>query len=70
MLINPLVLLVIVIVALLVGWFARKQLVKIRPDEVARADVYGNTAVDNTSAFVKSAEARARAAVDETKTKL
>jgi len=70
MLINPLVLLVIVIVALLVGWFARKQLVKIRPDEVARADVYGNTAVDKTSSFVQSAEARARAAVDETKTKL
>ena len=63
MLINPLLLVVIIIVAILVGWFARKQLEKVRPDEVARADRMGNAAVDQSSAFVQSAEQRARDAV-------
>jgi len=63
--INIFVLLVIIIVALLVGWFARKQLVKIRPDEVARADRYGNTAVDSTSEAIVAARKRAQDAMKD-----
>lgn len=59
MLINPLVLILIVIVALLVGWFARKQLVKIRPDEVSMLDRQGNASVD----FVQGQYDRAKAGI-------
>lgn len=66
--INLFVLLALVVVAFALGWFARKQLSKIRPDEVARADRYGNTAVDQTSAAIQSARERTQAVLDKTKT--